>query len=213
MDTFFVALLGFALIWLLIRLVFRFFIFSVGIGIALFLVFYQAKDISPERQISEYDRDVIQDQKPAIALETTATEAPPQDAHQTGASGTEDPLPEPPVPSPSSIPTRPIPPTQRTPQVLSLPSGARLHPGCMGYRRLLPAGTPILSARTDESSSFRDPVEFEWLLWQRNIDPAQVSETGLVCVFNEGQFVVHEYEYQGSRSAVRYEKIKPVGSG
>lgn len=209
MDTFFFAILGFALLWLLIKLVFRFLIFSVGIGIALFLIFTESKDIFPERQSPEYDRDLIQKRNPSLATEPITDELTPQDTHQTVMSHSEDPPLERPIPSPSVNPT-PSTPLQNAPQVLSVPGGAKLHSGCMNYRRLLPAGTAILSARLDDSS-FRDSIEFEWLLWQRNIDPAQVAETGLVCVFNDGQFVVHEYEYRGTRNAVRYEKIKQLG--
>jgi hypothetical protein len=36
-----------------------------------------------------------------------------------------------------------------------------------------------------------------------------VRDTGVVCSYNNGKFVTHEYEHLGQRSAVRYEKIAP----
>jgi hypothetical protein len=76
----------------------------------------------------------------------------------------------------------------------------------MKYRHLLPEGTKIVSAITDPEN-LRNQIEFEWLLWQRNIDPLQVVETGLICSFNAGEFVIHEYEFMGGKNAVRYEKL------
>ena len=76
---------------------------------------------------------------------------------------------------------------------------------CMSYRHLLPAGTVIYNA-WNASKHVKNTVEFEWLLWQRNIDPLTVQETGLVCAFNDAKFVIHEFILDSKRQAVVYEK-------
>lgn len=76
---------------------------------------------------------------------------------------------------------------------------------CMAYRHLLPPGTVIHNA-WNATRYVKDAVEFEWLLWQRNIDPLTVQETGLVCAYNDTTYVIHEFIFQSQRQGILYEK-------
>lgn len=93
-------------------------------------------------------------------------------------------------------------------QKLKLPQkGTFKDRACMAYSHLLPPGTVIHNA-WNATRYVKDAVEFEWLLWQRNIDPLTVQETGRVCAYNDAKYVIHEFIFQNQRQAVLYEKTE-----
>lgn len=91
-------------------------------------------------------------------------------------------------------------------QRLKLPQkGTFKDSACMAYTHLLPPSTVIHNA-WNAARYVKDAVEFEWLLWQRNIDPLTVQETGLVCAYNDAKYVIHEFIFKSRPQAVLYEK-------
>jgi len=138
-------------------------------------------------------------QKKTDVLETLRLENPSSGSQQINR--TEEPMAASPTPV-LPVANEATPATK--PQALP-PMGAFKDNACMAYRHLLPSGTVIHNA-WNAARYVKDDVEFEWLLWQRNIDPLTVQETGLVCAYNDATFVIHEFIFQNQRQAILYEK-------